>query len=308
MALGTMLADAMVLIFGAWLLFYRLMLQSGLKPVAEVLTTIVSGASLALLAPFMPWPPPPFSVLTLAVIGALLSSCTPFCGSLFSAILLALTLGVGCAGFIWQLGACKLSETIEVPFLHGILATLTSIIFVIVFVCTPGIAGPNTLKVVMAPCLGALLFTVGLAGVARESSEDRNFGLTPSELLAEEPCDPGNLGNVEAFVSWLLVSVCGVVLQLVLLRAERKAEPEERGSLVSHLLPQAQDTDIEGKASIPRPDEMAGDDRYAKLRNAIFAPPDADLSHLSESERKIVEICRKDEFERDRLLWGGGLQ
>jgi len=48
-------------------------------------------------------------------------------------------------------------------------------------------------------------------------------------------------------------------------------------------------------------------DRFQILTQAIFADKDADLSHLTENERRLVAVCREDEFERDRLLWGGGL-
>jgi len=55
------------------------------------------------------------------------------------------------------------------------------------------------------------------------------------------------------------------------------------------------------------PEKDAGLARLPVLCRAIFADPSADLSHLTEHEIKLVKICREDEFERNRILWGGGL-
>lgn len=266
--------------------------------------TIVGGASLALLAPCLPWPPPPFSLLTLAIVGVLLSSC----GFFFPAIILAVTLGVGMGGFAWQLGACSILA--EVPYTHGVLLTTMSIIMVLLFICTPGIAGPGAMKVVLAPCLGALLFTVGLAGLLPEFK----IGLAPSDLLAEEPCEPGMVDGGQRFkglAAWALVSSCGIILQLVFIKLGSGSDDAdgEKGSLATHLLPQGSRSGEEDGASIPRPGECGeeGKKTYKTIASAISAPEGADLSHLTENERKIVEICRKDEEERDRILWGGGL-
>eukprot|EP00913_Durusdinium_trenchii_P030667 g28722.t1 len=275
-------------LLGAWLLGYRPLLYTPCKTVVEVMTTLLSGASLALLAPFLPWPPPPGSVITLAVIGMLLSAGTP-CGSLFAALVLSLSLGVGLAGYTWQLGLCHAAASS----LHGVLVSVMALIFVLLFVCTPGIAGPGTMKVVLAPCLGALLFTCGLAGVVTEDGEQ--VALTVPELFSKK---------WRSFFAWAALAACGIVLQLIFLRLAAPGN-EQEGRLVERLL-EVDDTETAGVANIPRPGE-GGRDRYDTLRKAIDAPEDADLSHLSENDRKIVEICRKDEFERDRVLWGGGL-
>lgn len=263
--------------------------------------TILGGASLALLAPCLPWPPPPFGVLTLAIVGVLLSSC----GFFFPAIVLAITLGVGTGGFAWQLGACNILA--DLPYTHGILLTTTSIFMVLLFVCIPGTAGPGPMKVVLAPCLGALLFTVGLAGLLPEFK----IGLAPSDLLAEEPCEPGMADGgqrLKGLAAWALLSLCGIVTQLVFIKLASGSEEEQRGSLATHLLPQGSRSEEDG-SSIPRPGECGeeGKKSYNTIAQAISAPEDADLSHLTENERKIVAICRVDEEERDRILWGGGL-
>lgn len=287
-------------LIGAWLLGYRPLLHTPCRATVEVITTLVSGASLALLAPFMPWPPPPGSVIALAVIGMLLSAGTP-CGSLFSALLLSMSLGVGLAGYSWQLGFCHASESAPVSDFHGIFLSLMALFFVLAFVCTPGIAGPGTMKVVLAPCLGALLFTGGLAGLVEEK-----WALTIPELL-EASCEPGPQ-QWRSFEVWALISMFGIALQVVFLRFSRAGQQD--GRLVERLLQveegQERQSQTAGVANIPRPGE-GGKDRYDTLRKAIDAPEDADLSHLSAEDQKIVEICRKDEFERDRILWGGGL-
>lgn len=290
-------------LIGAWLLGYRPLLHTPCRSAAEVLTTLVSGASLALLAPFMPWPPPPGSVIMLAVIGMLFSAGTP-CGSLFSALLLSLSLGVGLAGYFWQLGLCNAAESGPVSDVHGIFLSLMAVIFVLAFVCTPGIAGPGTMKVVLAPCLGALLFTCGIAGLVKEK-----FALTIPELL-QASCEPSPQ-KWRSFGLWAVISLCGIAMQLIFLRSA-KGEQQD-GRLVERLLAveegQERQSETAGVANIPRPGAggEGGKNRYDTLRKAIDAPEDADLSHLSEVDRKIVEICRKDEEERDRVLWGGGL-
>jgi len=77
------------------------------------------------------------------------------------------------------------------------------------------------------------------------------------------------------------------------------------GDLVASLLPEA-DQDDENVERFKKPDNLQNT-RFQMLVKAIYADEGADLSHLTENERSIVEICRKDEDERDRLLWGGGL-
>mmetsp|Transcript_64925 Transcript_64925/g.104900 ORF Transcript_64925/g.104900 Transcript_64925/m.104900 type:complete len:304 (+) Transcript_64925:96-1007(+) len=300
----TGIVNAVFSLIGIWMLLYRLAVRSRFRSVAEAITTAAGGASLALLAPLMPWPPPPFSVLTLAVCGALLS----FCHSFFTALMLALTLGVGLGGLMWQLGACNLASVVEVPYLHGIFLTLTCFIFVAVFVYTPGIAGPGSLNLFLAPCLGALLLTTGIAGLA---SGFANFGLAPEQILAEGPCvqgkGQGQQERHEALAAWLLVAACGIALQLLISRqkSDDSESNESRGDLVAALLPSA-GAQEGGGANIPRPGETSNG-RFGILTKAIFADEGADQSHLTETEIKIVEICKKDEFERDRILWGGGL-
>eukprot|EP00931_Biecheleriopsis_adriatica_P028730 TRINITY_DN17125_c0_g1_i2.p1 TRINITY_DN17125_c0_g1~~TRINITY_DN17125_c0_g1_i2.p1 ORF type:complete len:301 (-),score=51.72 TRINITY_DN17125_c0_g1_i2:22-924(-) len=300
-----MAIDAAFAPLGVWLLCYRLFACKGFQSIGEVITGLVCGASLALLAPFLPFPPPPYSALTLGVVGMLLAG-NPLCGFFFSAVFLSLALGVGTGSFVWQLGGCKFAEGLEVPYLHGIFLTIVSICFVVAFVCTNGIAGPLSLQLVLAPGLGALLLTLGLSALGLPSAD---WGLSAKELLQEAPCRPHDASRFNALAAWAVVAVCGMALQLLLnwlMRGKHEEESGENGGLVAHLLPQAQDEE-DRAANIPRPGE-GGTDRYEMLRNAIFAPEGTDFSHLPETDRKIVEICRKDEFERDRLLWGGGLQ
>eukprot|EP00439_Symbiodinium_sp_Y106_P013826 s1427_g1.t6 len=258
---------------GAWLLCYRFAMLTPCRPVAEVLTTLVGGASLALLAPCLPWPPPPGSAISLAVAGMLLSACTPF----FSALLLSISLGVGSAGYAWRLGMCHAAE---VPYAHGAFLSLLSLLFVIVFVCTPGIAGPGTIKVLLAPCLGALLVTCGLAGLVAPESK---FGLTAPELLSEEGCAPLSSLALRGLGAWLVTSVAGIALQLLFLRLEgrrNESESENKGRLVDRLLPDAEQGEENTGANVPRPGQ-GGTERYTLLREAIDAPEDADLSYLS---------------------------
>mmetsp|Transcript_4978 Transcript_4978/g.11296 ORF Transcript_4978/g.11296 Transcript_4978/m.11296 type:complete len:300 (+) Transcript_4978:57-956(+) len=290
--------DGVLISVGAWLFVYRLGLRTRCRPYAEALTTAGCGLSLALLAPLLSWPPVGFRFPMLAVLGVLFSFCHP----VFTATVVALPLGISLSAILWQFGLCTFA-----PGTHAVLLTLISIVFIFVFVCTPGVAGPYSLRLFLVPSLSALLLALGIADLVPELDS-----LRPRTLLQDSPCSAaeGDTSAVLNFLGlWLLLAACGIGFQLLLTwLAKRKivegaAAGGDGGDLAQSLLPGAQANKDGG---MQRPD-MGSDNRFTILCKAIFAEEGADQSHLSESEQKIVEVCRKDEFERDRLVWGGGL-
>merc|ERR1712150_126516 len=80
------------------------------------------------------------------------------------------------------------------------------------------------------------------------------------------------------------------------------------GSLQRSLIhPDIKDDDPDAKQKVASMEAAAGGSRHLTLCDAICAPEGADQSHLTDHEKRLVEICKSDEFERDRLMWGGGL-
>merc|ERR1719401_1029956 len=185
---------------------------------------------------------------------------------------------------------------------HTILLALLQVLFIAFFVFVPGVAGPESLIFCLVPALGAMLLVLGIGGLAPTWR-----GLSASALLSESPCAAAasaGLGPpaVHSLILSVALAACGIAVQcymvrLMRLKAEKQGESGSGpgGDLVASLLPNAQ----EG-AGLPRP--SGADSRFGLISKAIFLDEGEDLSHLTENERKIVKICREDEFERDRLL------
>jgi len=296
-------------IAGAWLLIYRLFTTTRCRTFAEPFTTIACGMSLAMLSPLISWPPHGYRAASLGCVGILLSCCHPA----MTAFVVALCLAAGVGGFTWELCLCQAQPEITLVGVtmstHTLLLTILVLVSVALFVLIPGIAGPMTLVLILVPLMGSLLFVVGSSEVWPSVR-----GISVHKLLSRSHCaadtgEPlGHSGAMRALVAWLLLAACGIAMQLYIARrarkqAETKGASAPGGSLVASLLPQ-KDGDERTGANLPRPSDES---RYQLIAKAIYMPDDADLSHLSENEQRIVKICREDEFERDRLLWGGGL-
>merc|ERR1712176_434335 len=112
------------------------------------------------------------------------------------------------------------------------------------------------------------------------------------------------------FVSWFILSVCGALLQFYLWKRKvnKMANRDPNAAtdnLADSLLPEANAEG--GGAGLTKPQKISGQmSTYTKIRDAIHNP-EADLSEFSAHEKQIVEACRTDEEERDRLVFGGGL-
>lgn len=290
------------------MLLYRVALRTRLRSAAEVAITFGCGASLAVLAPLMPWLPPVYWMIILLLIGALISFVHPYC----TVLVVSVTFGILFGSLLWQLGLCRIAA-LEVPFLdwHPLILTLFCLILVIVFACLPGFAGPGSLQVILVPMLGSILLCTAASGLVPAKY---SFGLTLQNLLAESPCDAAEgdfQASLETLAAWLCITVIGIALQILMTMNRGSTDASNSqggrgGDLVASLLPGVRGEAVDGGANLPRPGE-GSNERFSVLTKAIFAPDGTDVSHLSENEQKLVEVCRKDEFERDRVLWGGGL-
>jgi len=267
---------------------------------AEPFTTIACGLSLAVLSPVLPWPPKGFRAYTLGLFGVLLSCCHPA----LTAMVASSSVAIGVAGFAWQLSLCEALADVGMS-MHAAVFGVSVLLFMILFVFLPTTAGPFSLVFFLVPALGSLLLVLGVAEM-----EPSMAGISAHKLLSAKRCDaddPMNSRAARSLAAWALVWALGVSFQFYLARRTRLKAMQQiegggqpGGDLVQSLLPNAQED-----RSMPRPDNK--DDRYQLIVKAIFAGEGSDISHLTENEKKIVTVCREDEFERDRLVWGGGL-
>eukprot|EP00428_Durinskia_dybowskii_P086788 CAMPEP_0170431208 /NCGR_PEP_ID=MMETSP0117_2-20130122/41276_1 /TAXON_ID=400756 /ORGANISM="Durinskia baltica, Strain CSIRO CS-38" /LENGTH=242 /DNA_ID=CAMNT_0010690743 /DNA_START=168 /DNA_END=897 /DNA_ORIENTATION=+ len=240
--------------------------------------------SLAMLSPLISWPPHGYRAASLGCVGILLSCCHPA----MTAFVVALCLAAGVGGFTWELCLCQAQPEITLVGVtmstHTLLLTILVLVSVALFVLIPGIAGPMTLVLILVPLMGSLLFVVGSSEVWPSVRGISVHKLFPDRIALPTPGSRSATRRARK-------------------QAETKGASAPGGSLVASLLPQ-KDGDERTGANLPRPSDES---RYQLIAKAIYMPDDADLSHLSENEQRIVKICREDEFERDRLLWGGGL-
>eukprot|EP00448_Togula_jolla_P010890 CAMPEP_0170611060 /NCGR_PEP_ID=MMETSP0224-20130122/22990_1 /TAXON_ID=285029 /ORGANISM="Togula jolla, Strain CCCM 725" /LENGTH=218 /DNA_ID=CAMNT_0010936475 /DNA_START=250 /DNA_END=906 /DNA_ORIENTATION=+ len=209
------------------------------------------------------------------------------------------TLGAGLGALLWRLGGCSAASSLEAGDLHAEVLGVFALIFVGAFCATP--IGPIVFERIMLPLLGALLFTVGISGLVPL------IGSLTGDALLADACDNSGSEMSPALIFlgiWLLVALFGILYKAILLRpppSESGSGPG--GSLIASLLPGAADDN--GLLSSHKRGE--DDSRFQILCKAILAPEGTDQSHLTANERALVKVCREDEFERDRVLWGGGL-
>lgn len=289
---------------GAWLLLYRLPIRGRWRPYIEAVTSVLCGVPLAFVAPVFAWPTD-VSMPLLGFIGAVLTSCSFPARAMVASICIGTALGA----LLWNLGVCAVALGAHGWVLAGCAAS-----FFVVFVFTP--LGPIGLERFLFPVLGALLFVEGMAPLVGT--------LSPGQLFQASSCPAGELAKAGQVTgaAWLLLAMCALPFQHFLLRddAAENGDGDRRQGLVEGLLPNSQgplmeksrrgngDTSGEGDPEQGgMPDKEEGLSRLPVLCRAIFADESADLSYLTDHEKKLVEICRKDEFERNRILWGGGL-
>jgi hypothetical protein len=235
------------------------------------------------------------TALALAAFGVLVSFCHP----MFTALMVSVPLGVCIGAFIWQLGSLSAE-------MHGVTLGVTSFLFSCIFVCTPYISGQLTLEFVILPLLSALLLVVGSADIVPGVNALNLEGLLSAETAA---------ASVRTFEAWALVWIFALGVQCFLARIQLRVRgkvgkdgenraPKGGGGLVASLLPAGADDREPDR--LARPEHMVND-RFQLYVKAIHSDEPLDNFDLTEDEKKLVEVCRQDEFERDRVIWGGGL-
>mmetsp|Transcript_37895 Transcript_37895/g.57142 ORF Transcript_37895/g.57142 Transcript_37895/m.57142 type:complete len:300 (-) Transcript_37895:190-1089(-) len=291
--------DVFFTAIGVWLYLYRTVLQTRIKPFVERTTTFCAGVALTLIAPTMPLFSGYVAVGILAAIGMLFGWAHPA----LTALVVSFNLSFATGGLAWNLGLCgTIPEDgflAEMPW-HPLLLSTLLLIVAPLLTCVPGTAGPLTLIMVAVPLQASLLLTVGLQGLL-------DFGgLSATELFQEAPCGEPSAA-LRTLGVWAALGVCNIIFQLLMAkRARAQAEEDAQkpgGGLVASLLPNTDEVEGPSMPSMPQ-----SNDRFQLITKAIFSQtPIEDLEDLTETERKLVKICREDEFERDRVLWGGGL-
>jgi len=186
--------------------------------------------------------------------------------------------------------------------MHGVTLGATSFVFSCTFVCVPRISWKLTVEFLILPLLSALMLVVGIADLVPGVN-----ALNLESLLSAETA----AASMQTFKAWVLMWNISLGIQCFLVRIQFRYRSDEdggqkaaNGSLVASLLPAG--ADDRGPEKLSRPEHMVND-RFQLLVRAIESDEPLDNFDLTEDGRKLVEVCRQDEFERDRVIWGGGL-
>jgi hypothetical protein len=249
------------------------------------------GFTVACFSPLVTLMSPSICIPTFLTVGALLGLCTNCCTPMIATT----TLGLFVGAMAWQLGLSSLG-----PHAHIYLILVICVLFAMVFCATP--LGPKVFERFLVPALGAWLLATGILGMFPALG-----GCGLERFVGEKPCTSDDHSPLVNLAVWFAFFVYGVVFQALCLKAVKESEAKKNpgGTLVASLLPGAVDAD-QGSL-LPRQTDSQTDSRFHVLIAAMYAPDGTDQSHLSEDERKLVDCCRRDEFERDRVMWGGGL-
>jgi len=272
---------------GAWLVLAPFLLKTRIGWWADVSFRLCCGMALALLAPWSHW-----SLAIMVPVLSMLGVCMATCHWIGTAFVSSLCCSSALGGLLWQSVLCKSVD----PWWHGWIMSAVILVFTTVFTCS--FAGPLLFLPVVLPLMSAALLAVGLAGL--EVSEELDFQST--QLFASTPCAAVQGEEVVTFAGvWCGLTIVLMLIRMIAARCSKDKSVDADGTLVQSLIPGGEDS------LMPRPQGADGENRHVVICAAIYAPEDADLSHLSENERKLVEICRNDEEERDRVMFGGGL-
>mmetsp|Transcript_11032 Transcript_11032/g.25234 ORF Transcript_11032/g.25234 Transcript_11032/m.25234 type:complete len:339 (-) Transcript_11032:131-1147(-) len=290
-------------LFGTWLLLYSFLLtEASSAPIQGSVLAIMGSSSVFAFAVYMHGWPAHFQAFLAGVVGMLISVIHP----MLSAMVASLSLGLLLAGFSWWFLATHIAgDDASSPIMllvHVSVLMALPCIFFAGFSCTA--TGVAAFQFVLVPLVGSLLLVVGVAAFREPAALSAVV-----ELLAADEAQSSEDGSLEllAFLgAWIGVCLVGSLLVVISSRtiAKRSQLSTRRdGSLTASLLPGADDS------YMPRPNTMAteGLSRHQIICEAMHLPEDADLSHLTESEQKLVRAVRNDPEERDRVMWGGGL-
>merc|ERR1719453_1425736 len=94
---------------GTWLMLYRLAIRGRFRPLVEVGTSVLSGFSLAFLAPLLPWSQK-LTFPVFALLGGLLTSCSFPAQAAISSVCIGTALGAS----LWNLGICAAAPSAHV--------------------------------------------------------------------------------------------------------------------------------------------------------------------------------------------------
>lgn len=270
---------------GVWLIMVPFFRKTRCGWWVEVSFRLCLGLGLALLAPWTPW-----SLAIMVPVLSILGVCTATCHWVGSSLVTSLCCGSALGGMFWQAALCEYVDA----WWHGWVMAFSTLIFTVIFTCTT--VGPVLFLPLILPSMAAMLITAGVAGLQVSPM----FDFQPEQLFASAPC-AAEEGMVAAHFAgfWFCLTLVAMATWRLAAVLFRDKDADGQGSLVSSLLPDGDDS------LMPRPGTT--ENRHLVITRAIYAPEGDDLSHLTENEKKLVEICRKDPEERDRVLFGGGL-
>eukprot|EP00927_Polykrikos_kofoidii_P071219 TRINITY_DN67519_c0_g1_i1.p1 TRINITY_DN67519_c0_g1~~TRINITY_DN67519_c0_g1_i1.p1 ORF type:complete len:286 (+),score=30.32 TRINITY_DN67519_c0_g1_i1:80-937(+) len=279
--------NAVLVVIGVWLLSYRAFMRTRCRFWVQLFAQLSCACTVVSLNPLATSVPPQFRIpafmLGGAIFGMCANCCTPTIGTF--------SFGSFIGALLWQMAFSK-----SVPEIRLYLILLTPVLLSLFFCLTP--LGAKLFERFLLPAVGASVLSSGVIGFVSVLG-----GCDPEVLVGAVPCtDAGGEPLVNIGI-WLALFLYGVLFQKMFTKAAPEPEDETRnGNLVASLLPGAGRDGL-----LPRPTDSKTDSRFPILIQAMYADEGADQSHLSEDERKLVDACRADEFERDRVMWGGGL-
>merc|ERR1712046_497604 len=112
----------------------------------------------------------------------------------------------------------------------------------------------------------------------------------------------GSEGLGKALEGFLVLSFCGALLQGVLLyrrRRELEEKKKQKNELAKSLLPDADPEQEEGGLTQWHVEgESEATSHFQTLIRAIYAPEGTSQDHLNDHDKKLVQVCREDSFER----------
>lgn len=292
-------------VLGCWLILYRSLIWTRCGKQVQVITKVCVCASWVLLGPLLPWGASWWQwprALIMASIG--IGMGLGFQQDVLVVFAAAVTLGVTTGAIIWHVALCSLLQPWWCA--HGFTLFFFTLFSMVLITCSH--AGPMLWDPVWVPVLGSLLITLASADLR----PDLGLGLSVDSLLVE-PCLATH-ALLLSLMTWGAVSLVGMIVNglLKILVGQRgdSVIPEE-GSVVESLLgPGGRGDEERGVGGIGgfAPNKAGeNNERQPVLCDAIYNL-NYDMSLLTEHEQRLVQICREDEFQRDRILFGGGLQ
>lgn len=285
---------------GSWLLVYRLVIETRCGQVIAKITRFCAGSSLILIVPLTSRPAETWiRDILFGVGGGVLAVLGQALSDMPAPTFASVALGMGLVSWFWRFFLCStLSAHPWTLWLRGFSLLIGGFISQVIFTCTA--EAPALIPLVLFPMVGALLVVVGYTSL--EGRSEYNPFL--------ETCSSSS-ALAESFGVWIALFCLGFTVQAAMRirQARKKAEkeggqPGQSNSLLASLVQNTDDTQKEG-FNAPKPGGDGVTSRVALITRCI--PEGSDMSDLTENEKKLVEICRTDSFERDRILWGGGL-